>query len=252
VEMVQTGAITHLLLDIEGTTCPVAFVGSTLFPYARDHAPEFLHRHGEEAAVQELVKEIAEAWRNDHNPGPPRPLAEEALPQGWLLPYLDHLIRHDVKLPAWKELQGMIWADGYARGELEGPLFDDVPSNLRRWAEQGLVLAVYSSGSVAAQQLLYGHSSGGDLRYLFSHWFDTRTGGKKDPSSYRTIAAEMGTEPATILFVSDSLAELQAANATGLSVLFSERPGNPETDSEGFPRVQSFEGLDLRRTSAMA
>ncbi len=262
--MGRPGAITHVLLDIEGTTCPVAFVSCTLFPYARDRAEEFLNNHGQEPAVRALVEEIASASQNDATVSPPFPFAgeagdpentskdrdEPAEVAGRIRPYLDHLIRNDIKLPAWKELQGMIWAEGYARGELEGPLFEDVPAALRRWSEQGLVLAVYSSGSVTAQQLLYGHSSDGDLRPLFRHWFDTRIGGKKAPQSYEAIAARMGANPASILFVSDSLAELQAAAAAGLVVLFSDRPGNPESDSGGFRRIGNFDGIDLRRLSA--
>ena len=244
--MDQPGAITHVLLDIEGTTCPVAFVSDTLFPYARDHAEEFLLRHGHEPEVQALVEEMASAWRNERGPSPPFPGAgDPARTSGWLLPYVDHLIRNDVKLPAWKELQGRIWVEGYARGELQGPLFNDVPASLHRWADQGLVLAVYSSGSVAAQQLLYGHSSGGDLRPLFQHWFDTRIGSKKAPESYTTIAARMATDPERILFISDSLAEVQAASVAGLPVLFSARPGNPETDSAGYMRVENFNDLRL-------
>ena len=261
--MGQPGAITHALLDIEGTTCSVAFVSSTLFPYARRQAGEFLTRHAHESAVRALMEEIVSAWQNDPTACPPFPCGRDpdnesrdrdqgdpAEMAGDILPYLDHLIRNDIKLPAWKELQGMIWAEGYARGELEGPLFDDVPAALRRWAVQGLVLAVYSSGSVAAQRLLYGHSSGGDLCPLFSHWFDTRIGGKKDPQSYGAIAARMGADPASILFVRDSLAELQAAAAAELVVLFSDRPGNPENNSEGFRRIGNFDGIDLRRLSA--
>jgi enolase-phosphatase E1 len=259
-------AISHVLLDIEGTTCPVAFVSSTLFPYARNHAEAFLNRHGQEPAVRALVEEMVSAWQNDATASPPFPCtgnagesgtaiqgrAEPEEPEepagttGRILPYVAHLIRDDIKLPAWKELQGKIWAEGYRRGELEGPLFADVPPALRRWSDQGLVLAVYSSGSVAAQQLLYGHSSDGDLRPLFSHWFDTRIGGKKDPHSYGAIADRMGADPARILFVSDSLAELQAAAAAGLAVLFSDRPGNPETDSAGFSRVRNFDEINPR------
>ncbi len=248
--MDQPGAITHVLLDIEGTTCPVEFVSGTLFPYAREHTEEFLFRHGHEPDVQALVEEIASAWRSERSPSPPFPGGEDpARTSGWILPYVDHLIRNDVKLPAWKELQGRIWVEGYARGELQGPLFDDVPASLRRWADQGLVLAVYSSGSVAAQQLLYGHSSGGDLRPLFQHWFDTRIGGKKAPQSYEAIADLMETDPQRILFISDSLAEVQAASAAGLPVLFSVRPGNPETDSAGYSRVENFNDIRFRHTN---
>jgi enolase-phosphatase E1 len=107
------------------------------------------------------------------------------------------------------------------------------------------VLAVYSSGSVAAQQLLYGHSTEGDLRSLFSHWFDTRTGAKQDIASYRAISQAMGVDSSKVLFISDSLLECQAAEATEMRVLFSDRDGNPGRDNGSFERIRSYEDLQL-------
>jgi enolase-phosphatase E1 len=161
------------------------------------------------------------------------------------VPYLQWLIRIDRKLTALKDLQGMIWADGYASGALHGPLFADVAAALRRWRRQGLGLSVYSSGSVAAQQMLYGHSSGGDLRPVFSHWFDTRLGAKNDSSSYRAIAERLNCAPKRVLFISDANAELVAARTAGMQVLFSERPGNPQTADDGFERIDTFSSLQL-------
>ena len=122
-----------------------------------------------------------------------------------------------------KDLQGRIWRSGYASGELIAPLFDDVPRALRRWRDDGLTLAVYSSGSVAAQQLLYGHCHEGDLTGLFSHWFDTKAGPKQAEESYLTIATEMQTTPTNVLFISDAIHELEAADAAGMKTLFSDR-----------------------------
>jgi enolase-phosphatase E1 len=116
---------------------------------------------------------------------------------------------------------------------------------LQRWSAQGLVLAVYSSGSVAAQQLLYGHNQAGDLRNLFSHWFDTRTGPKQAASSYALISAAMDCEPAQILFISDAIAELEAAAKAGLQVLFSDRAGNPERGNGRFEKISDYSQLNL-------
>lgn len=117
----------------------------------------------------------------------------------------------------------MVWAEGYARGELVGDLFEEVPGVLQEWQQQGLVLGVYSSGSIAAQKLLYGHSQAGDLCPLFSHWFDTHSGGKHEIDSYKRICAAMDVEPQHVLFISDSMAELQAAAAADLQVVLSDR-----------------------------
>lgn len=234
--------ITHVLLDIEGTTCPVSFVSEVLFPYAAQRLEQFLHDHATEAEMQSLVAEVREAWRRDteaHAAG----LIWSS--DGTVVPYLHWLIQVDRKLTALKDLQGRIWEAGYANGELVGPLFPDVPAALRRWKREGFTLGVYSSGSVPAQQLIYGHSNEGDLRPLFSHWFDTRIGLKQQAQSYQAISDQMGVPPAKVLFISDSVAELEAAKASGMAALFSHRKGNPQDDSGSFERINEFSTLQL-------
>ena len=234
--------VTHVLLDIEGTTCPVSFVSSTLFPYAAEQLEAFLDSHRNDPAVRSLLDEVEAAWRKDADPE-----AQAMRQQGGVgtLAYLQWLIRRDRKLTPLKDLQGMVWEQGYRSGALTGPLFIDVPGALRRWHGAGLVLAVYSSGSVAAQRLIYGHSNAGDLRPLFSHWFDTRIGPKQAPESYATIAAQLGVDPEQVLFVSDALTECQAAAAAGMQVVFSDREGNPGRDPGPFERIVSFNDLEL-------
>lgn len=245
-------AITHLLLDIEGTTCPVSFVAEVLFPYARERLASYLAEHGHEPAVAALVEDVREAWRADPHPQAQALLAQAQPAPGGLgptdpasavLPYLEWLIDHDIKATPLKDLQGRIWTAGYADGEIVAPLFEDVPEALRSWHAQGLVLAVYSSGSVPAQQLLYGHSQAGDLCNLFSHWFDTRCGAKQEPESYGAIVKAMQCAAEEVLFISDALAELHAADQAGLSVLFSDRPGNPGRDSGPFERISDYSQL---------
>jgi len=241
-------AISHLLLDIEGTTCPVSFVAEVLFPYARRQLGGYLKRHGEEPAVAALVRAVADAWRADSHAKAQALLAgaNPATPEAErVLPYLDWLIEHDVKLTPLKELQGRLWHSGYRNGELVAPLFADVAPALQRWQQQGLVLAVYSSGSVAAQQLLYGHTQAGDLCPLFQHWFDTRIGPKQQPASYSAIASAMACPPHKVLFISDALAELEAASATGMACLFSDRDGNPSRDNGPFARISDYSQLTL-------
>ncbi|MCP9851099.1 acireductone synthase [Cyanobium sp. Morenito 9A2] len=234
--------ITHLLLDIEGTTCPVSFVAETLFPFARRHLKGYLERHRQEAAVGALLEEAERARASD-----PEASAigadQESFPQ--LVNYLEWLMDQDRKLTPLKQLQGLIWESGYASGELKAPLFEDVCHALSTWSKAGLTLAVYSSGSVKAQKLLYGHTTDGDLSSLFRHWFDTRTGPKQASKSYLTIAKEMGTEPSRITFISDSVAELKAAHGAGLKVIFSDRPGNPGRQSNGYPVITRLEQLTL-------
>ena len=62
----------------------------------------------------------------------------------------------------------MIWRRGYESGELVSHLFEDVPRALDRWTSSGLDVRIYSSGSIEAQQLFFGHTAYGDVTPLFS------------------------------------------------------------------------------------
>lgn len=191
--------VAAVLTDIEGTTTPIAYVRDRLFPFARARLAEFLTVHGDEPAVQ---TELAETRRLQ--PGAPA---------------LDTLLRWtdaDAKATPLKALQGMIWAEGYASGVLQAELYDDVAPMLRAWHDAGLALFVYSSGSVAAQKQIFGRSTAGDLATLFSGFFDTRVGGKREQGSYDRIAIAIGVPVPEILFLSDVEAELDAAAAGGL------------------------------------
>ena len=251
--------IRSILLDIEGTTCPVSFVASVLFPYARERLASHLETNQGDPEVQALLAATQAAFAADPNPEVQAlrqgaPIQGHSAGQGQLqrgqtnsplVAYLQWLIDHDIKFPALKELQGRIWASGYASGDLVAPLFDDVAPTLQRWHQDGYQLAVYSSGSVAAQQLLYRHSQDGNLEELFSHWFDTRIGPKQAAASYGAIAAALQLEPAEILFVSDALAELEAAHGIGMAVAFSDRQGNPGRDPGPFNAIQSLAEIEL-------
>ena len=242
--MVHVAGISHLLLDIEGTTCPVSYVAEVLFPYAATRLAAYLEAHQHDPELQPLLRDVQQAWGQDNDPDAAA-LRQRQPPVG-LAAYLGLLIQQDRKLTALKDLQGMIWAAGYASGELVTPLYADVPAALRRWHQAGVQLAVYSSGSVAAQQLLYGHSQAGDLRGLFGHWFDTRTGAKQDADSYQQIAHALGSPAAAVLFISDSLEECQAAAAAGMAVRFSDRPGNPHRQPGPFERIDNYADLHLQ------
>jgi len=191
-----------VLTDIEGTTTPIAFVHEVLFPYALARLPAFCAEHAD-APVLAAVREQASG----------DPLATL---QGWMA--------RDEKITALKTIQGMIWAQGYARGDIAGRLYPDVAPALRRWAKAGLRLFVYSSGSVAAQKLLFGHTPEGDLTGLFSGFFDTGAGAKRDAASYAGICRGANVTPGEMLFLSDVVAELDAAAASGLLTCQLVRP----------------------------
>ena len=154
------------------------------------------------------------------------------------------LMDQDSKTPALKELQGHIWEDGYNTGELVGAVFDDVKPALERWQRQGIAVGIFSSGSVLAQKLLFGHSSAGDLTPLLRWHFDTSVGAKTNPESYRRIAASMGETTEAVLFLSDIVAELDAARTAGMQTALSIREGNTAVGSgHGHRSMSSFEEI---------
>jgi enolase-phosphatase E1 len=195
--------IRAVLTDIEGTTSSLSFVKDALFPYARAHLPEFVRTRAADPDVKIL---LADARRESGT----------ALDDRALVGLLQRWIDEDRKITPLKALQGLIWEAGYGSGELRGHIYDDAYRALHAWHERGLRLYVFSSGSVKAQQLLFGHTERGDLRPLFSGYFDTTVGAKRDPTAYRRIAETIGFAPAEILFLSDVVEELDAARAAGM------------------------------------
>jgi enolase-phosphatase E1 len=240
----------HLLLDIEGTTCPVSFVSDILFPFANKELSKYITKHWNKSPHNKPVQAAKEEWLDDQSAESMK-IKQQVL-QGkieevdGLIQYLKHLIGIDRKSTALKELQGKIWEYGYNNGELKSQLFPETAECLHQWHEQGLTLSVYSSGSVQAQKLLYRHSSNGDLEDLFSHWFDTHTGPKKSTESYTKIAEQLHSLPNKIWFVSDNRAECDSARLAGMHTLFSLRDGNPDLDPRDHTVVQS-----LREVSAL-
>lgn len=239
--MIDWDLIRAIVLDIEGTTCPVDFVTGSLFPYAREHLGSLLSQGDQQAVLGPLLQEVQKAWQQEADPNaPPFTKPQDHLA---LLPYLHWLIDQDRKLAPLKELQGLTWRHGYDSGALTTPLFADVAPALRHWHQLGLRLAVYSSGSVAAQQLFYGHTGDGDLSGFFERWYDTRLGPKKEAHSYTLLAADLQLPTHAVLFISDASGELAAAQAAGLQICGSQRSGNPETLSSDWPVVSSLETL---------
>lgn len=217
-----------ILTDIEGTTSSIAFVHEVLFPYARKALPVFLKTHAAEPEVQAQIQTVAmEAGCDPH---------DLSIVTATLLSWMDA----DRKVTALKALQGMIWKTGYAEGSLVSHFYPDAVQGLRRWHAQGLRLAVYSSGSVPAQKLLFGHSEDGDLQPLIEDWFDTRVGAKQETASYQRIAERLAVPATQVLFLSDVAAELDAAKAAGMQVTQLVRPEDGTEASGTHPQAGDF------------
>ncbi|HYE36058.1 acireductone synthase [Methylocaldum sp.] len=194
--------IRAILTDIEGTTSSISFVKDVLFPYSRERMMSFIARHANDPEIGKLLDEV-------------RTLCGIELSTTQVVEQLIRWIDEDRKAPPLKALQGMIWEEGYRKEDYCGHIYEDAVRKLREWKAQGIDLYVFSSGSVYAQKLLFGHTEHGDLTPLFSDYFDTRIGPKQEAGSYREIARQIGLPPASILFLSDIEEELDAAKSAG-------------------------------------
>jgi enolase-phosphatase E1 len=224
-----------ILLDVEGTTSSISFVHEVLFSHARSRVGDFLAARRHDAAVREAAAGVAAAA------GLPSADLDDAADRGRVAMAAIDLMNRDVKSTPLKALQGMIWRGGYESGELVAHVFDDVPPALAQWADSGLDVRIYSSGSVEAQRLFFGHTAHGSLLpYLRGH-YDTTTGPKRETASYAAIAADMGLEPRRILFVSDVGEELDAARRAGMATALAIRPGN--RDPGGLLEHESLESF---------
>ena len=239
--------IRAVLLDIEGTTTPIRFVSEVLFPYARRHLRRHVEQHtasSEHASLYDRLRDEHAADRAAAEAVPPWIDQPPAARAESILAYLEWLMDHDRKSTALKSLQGLIWEEGYRGGDLVGELFADVPAALARWRAQRIDAGIFSSGSLLAQQLLVRHSAAGDLTSLLRWHFDTTTGAKTDPESYRRIAAAMELPAASVLFVSDVAAELDAARTAGMQTRLSIRPGNrAPPPGHGHTEIRTFDEL---------
>ena len=226
--------IRAVLLDIEGTTSSVQFVYEVLFPFARLALTDFLRRRWGDADVARACEMI------ERDAGKPCPDSESIAAEAI------RLMDGDVKATGLKELQGLIWQEGYAAGRLKSHVYSDVPPTLRRWADKGLELRIFSSGSVAAQKVFFAHTDAGDLLPLFNGHYDTTTGPKREAESYRRIAADMKLPTKAILFLSDVPQELDAAAQAGMQTGLVVRPGNaPVAAGHAHPVVMDFGQIDL-------
>jgi len=235
--------MTAIILDIEGTTTSISFVYEVLFPYAREHCQEYLAAHWSSASLQTVIKQIREDARADQAAG----LAVSTIPESCTIEDVVKSVQSQMDLDrknrGLKSLQGSIWVAGYESGEVKGHLFRDVAPALKRWNDAGIPVYIYSSGSVAAQKLLFGHSEAGDLLNLLSGHFDTEIGGKREAQSYTNIAKALNLAPSEIVFATDNVLEADAAFEAGMKVVVMDRPGNPETGDHSHRVLVNFDSI---------
>jgi len=231
-----------IVLDIEGTTTPIAFVYDVLFPFARAHLRQYLTTRAESQALQETLRQLRRDRADEVGRGEQPPDWPESEPER-AAAFVEWLMDRDRKAPGLKLLQGRIWERGFRDGTLKGELFPDVAPALARWRGAGPRVAIYSSGSEQAQRLIFSTSSSGDLTGSICRFFDTGVGPKASADSYRRIARELGCAPGEMLFVSDVTRELDAARDAGCQAVLCARPGNPPQAGGVYPVIRSFDEI---------
>jgi enolase-phosphatase E1 len=239
-----------ILLDIEGTTSSVSFVYDVMFPYVRKHLtfevfanwlePQYIEAF--HAIAEDTGHESLDAWLKKQGLTRENPLrAADAICKE-----VTRLMDTDSKATGLKHLQGLIWESGFESGELKAHVYHDVPPALAAWNAAGKDVRIYSSGSVQAQKLFFGHTIAGDLLPLLRGHYDTTTGPKKEAESYRRIAGDFRLSPSEILFLSDIVAELDAAREAGLITALCIRPGNAAVPPEQpHPTIENFAQVEL-------
>jgi enolase-phosphatase E1 len=223
--------IKAIVTDIEGTTSSLSFVKDVLFPYAREHLGNYLRSHSSEEKIISLLDDVREEAGGD-------------LDLEGIIAQLEQWIDEDKKITVLKSLQGLIWETGYQRGDFHGHIYDDARQKLEEWQQEGIKLYVYSSGSVYAQKLLFGHTEYGDLNKLFTDYFDTRIGGKMEFESYRNIVKSIGYDADEILFLSDIEKELDAAREAGMHTIWLVRDRETDKSASHF-QVKDFNTIKL-------
>ena len=227
--------IKAIVTDIEGTTSSISFVHEVLFPYAYENLPGYVRAHaGDLENIFVQVRDLE---------------GQESLSTEEIISTLLRWIKEDRKATPLKTLQGFIWDAGFGAGVFKAHVYPDSAPALQRWFDKGLKLYVYSSGSVAAQKLLFGHSEAGDLTVLFSGYFDTVTGPKMEAESYTKIAAAISCAPRDVLFLSDNEKEIDAALVAGMQAILVDRDGNKPL-AKNYHTVRNFDEITIREMAA--
>jgi len=229
-----------VISDIEGTTTPIVFVKENLFPYVTSKLAEFLKRNWSTEEMKENIEALRAQAEKDVAEGLPEAVAiakessdvpAEKVKED-VIASIAWQMKADRKIGALKAFQGYMWKEGYANGDLKGALYEDVVPAFDQWKAEGKKLYIYSSGSIPAQKLLFGHSEKGDLLHYFSGHYDTTIGQKIEAESYSKIAADIGVNPERALFLSDNIHEINAAKKTGFQAVVVDRPGNDPLSDE--------------------
>lgn len=236
-----------ILLDIEGTTTSISFVKDELFPFVKNNLESYLDKNWNTDQLKLDIKLLAEQANEDILNKVPNvvPINQTGSEQDLKQSIIQNVLWQmslDRKTKALKTLQGHIWISGYEDGLLKGHIYEEVYPCLQKWKAAGLKLYIYSSGSVEAQKLLFGHTLYGDLLHLFSGYFDTSVGSKVESASYQNILTQINCDADQVIFLTDMIKEAEAANAAGITPILLTRD-TPSSSTAQFTQVSSFDQI---------
>lgn len=236
-------AVRAILMDIEGTSVPIHFVHKDMFQYARDHIDGFLKRKLYSYEIKGLLMDILKEFNRVHSSNVNNEYNENNLE--YLSGIVKTMIDEDSKFGALKELEGLIWKEGFEDGTLICNLYPEVKESIMRWKSSGLLVFIYSSGSVLSQELLFSHTSDGNISKMLDGYFDTKVGNKKEKDSYMKIANKIGENPKNILFLSDSEDEIAAAKSAGMLCYLVKRDGYDDRLNKVSNTIKSLDEIKV-------
>lgn len=225
---------------------PVDFVYKTLFPYASRKLESFILEHFREPEITSLIRQLHMQRDADDSQAlhPPSWIDEQVESRlRSCIEFCKWLMAKDSKATPLKSLQRKIWEARYAKGELQGEVYPDVPPAFKRWRLQRREICIYSSGSVFSQQLLFHSMPSGDLTPLIAAFFDTRVGAKTETESYIRIAQTLTRSPHDFLFISDAVKEVIAANDSGMQAILCNRDAHASQSQEPNVLIHSFDEI---------
>lgn len=223
--------IKAILLDIEGTIAPISFVKEVLFPFSKERMEEFVKENKDKPEIKQIIEEV-------------KKIEGKELSLEEVIETFKRWIDEDRKITPLKDIQGYIWEEGFKTGSLKAPVYEDAYKKMLQWKEKGIPMYIYSSGSVKAQKLFFGHTEYGNILNFFKGHFDTKIGNKKEKESYQKIAEEIGLKPEEILFLSDNPDEIKAAAEAGIKAIRVVRENDAEYIKDfPYPQISSFEEI---------
>jgi enolase-phosphatase E1 len=225
-----------IILDFHGTVSPINWEEECILPYVKQNLSNYLDQNWTNHKVVDLVNKLRNQSFEQHfvfeNEESPVISAEDPAESDdktvkrTTVEFINWLIDKKKDTTESLKLQKLVWLEGYHKRELRTPVFEDVLPALKNFRDKGFKIAIFSGVDSSLCHQLFENTTEGDLSSYFGKFFDTTTGNKKDPESYRRIANELSVKESDILYITDYGQEAKIAHTTGVQCLLIIRPKN--------------------------